>query len=227
MKHKKAYLIIGILVCISLIGIATKDSFSDPMNMFDASFLAYEPTNSKKVSIQKKETSESIFYQVEDYERDLSYTWEFKKDQTDSVPLEESLNIDTNLRLDLDAFTKDTEAIHEKVDQKKLIISFDYHGQLPKSATVKINVNDRFLENEHLYLYYYNPEKDQIEYIQKDVVVQNGYVTFTIDHCSDYFLTAAVVNDAVNNPQSVNYIIIGLIVIVFILVAITVIQSKK
>ena len=50
---------------------------------------------------------------------------------------------------------------------------------------------------------------------------------FQITHCSDYFLTAAVVNDAVNNPQNVNYIIIGLAVVVFILIAVTLFQSKK
>ena len=57
--------------------------------------------------------------------------------------------------------------------------------------------------------------------------VNNGYVEFNIDHCSNYFLTAAVVNDAVNNPKSVNYIIIGLGVIVFILIAVTLSQSKN
>ena len=108
-----------------------------------------------------------------------------------------------------------------------MIISFDYHGELPLKTTVRINVENRFENNEHLYLYYYNPESDEIEYIMHDVVVKNGYVEFQIDHCSDYFLTGAVVNEAVNNPKSVNYIIIGLIAVVFILIAVTLIQSKR
>ena len=108
-----------------------------------------------------------------------------------------------------------------------MIISFDYHGALPLKSTVRINVSNKFKNGDSLYLYYYNPDNDGIEYIAHNVDVKNGYVEFQIEHCSDYFLTAAVVNDAVNNPESVNYIIIGLIVIVFILVAITLIQSKK
>ena len=36
-----------------------------------------------------------------------------------------------------------------------------------------------------------------------------------------------VVNDAVNNPKSLNYIIIGLGAVVVILIAITLVQSKK
>ena len=141
--------------------------------------------------------------------------------------MEDSLYIEEDLRLSLDAKTKDTEAINQMVDQEKLIISFDYHGALPLETSVKINVQDRFQEGEKLYLYYYNPESDNIEYIAHNVEVKDGYVEFQIDHCSDYFLTAAVVNDAINNPQSINYIIIGLIVIVFILVAITLFQSKN
>ena len=74
---------------------------------------------------------------------------------------------------------------------------------------------------------FYNPELDQIEYVDHGIEVKNGYVEFQIDHCSDYFLTAAVVNDAVNNPQSINLIIIGLVIVVFILIAITLFQAKK
>ena len=135
--------------------------------------------------------------------------------------------IDNDLRLSLDASTKDTKRINEKVKNDKLIITFDYHGMLPLEAKVKIDVSDKFNDGEKLYLYYYNPDSDEIEYMDNVVFVKNGMAEFQIKHCSDYFLTAAVVNDAVNNPQSVNYIIIGLIVVVFILIAITLKQSKK
>lgn len=181
----------------------------------------------KPTNIQKKETNDAYYYEVHDYERDLIYSWKFKKDGKQKKPLEESLNIDYDLRLSLDAVTKDTMTIEEKVSQNKLIVTFDYHGALPEEATVKINVANKFTNGEDLYLYYYNPELNQIEYIEKDVTVKDGYVEFTINHCSDYFLTAAVVNDAVNNPKSVNYIIMGLLVVVFILIAITLKQSKK
>jgi len=188
---------------------------------------SYIGINNQKVKIEKIETKDYYYYNVEDYERDLTYSWQFEKDNTKDISVEDSLYITEDLRLSLDSNTFGASAIEGKVDQKKLIISFDYHGALPLKTTVRINVQNRFKDNEHLYLYYYNPENDSIEYIMHDVEVKNGYVEFQIDHCSDYFLTAAVVNDAVNNPQSVNYIIIGLIVVVFILVAVTLFQSKK
>mgnify|MGYP001851955924 CR=1 FL=1 len=181
----------------------------------------------KQTKMTKLETKEYYYYEIEDYERDLKYSWKFKKDENKDISVEESLFIEDDLRLSLDAQTKDTEKIKEDVSQDKLIITFDYHGNLPLETTVRINVQDKFKDNERLYLYYYNPELDQIEYIAHNVLVKDGYVEFELEHCSDYFLTAAVVNDAVNNPQSVNYIIIGLIVVVFILVAVTLFQSKK
>lgn len=234
MKKQKKQMLFSILLVIAIIfsGIFVSFLFLNQKNQIET--IMYEPLkenkvayNTKKTKIEKTETKDYYYYSVEDYERNLSYSWQFIKEEGKSVSVEDSLYITEDLRLSIDASTSGANRITDKVDQKKLIISFDYHGALPLKTTVKINVANKFKNGEHLYLYYYNPEKDDIEYIMHDVVVKEGFVEFQIDHCSDYFLTAAVVNDAVNNPQSVNYIIIGLIAVVFILIAITLIQSKK
>ena len=180
-----------------------------------------------KTKMIKTETKDYYYYEIKDYERDLEYSWKFLKNEDDDIAVEDSLYIEEDLRLSLDANTNNTAKINEEVKNDKLIITFDYHGDLPLETTVKVNVQNRFKNGEKLYLYYYNPELDQIEYIDHGVEVKNGYVEFQIAHCSDYFLTAAVVNDAVNNPQSINYIIIGLVVVVFILIAVTLFQSKN
>lgn len=182
--------------------------------------------NNADVEIFKSESSNYISYIVEDYERNLTYSWQFEKTSEKNNSVKDNLILDINLRLSLDSDTKGAKAIKEDVSQKKLIVSFDHHGKLPTNATIRINVKDRFKNNERLYLYYYNPEKDQIEFIEKNLKVTNGYVEFTIDHCSDYFLTGAVVNNAVNNPKNINLIIIGLGVIVFILIIANLKQSK-
>ncbi len=226
----KHLIYIGIVLLIFVCGFTVSKAFL-PVNMkeitlsdSDDKVIAMENTKTK---MTKTETKEYYYYEIEDYERDLEYSWKFLKNSDETVSVEDSLYIEEDLRLSLDANTKETEKINEEVDQKKLIITFDYHGDLPLETTVKVNVQNRFKNGEKLYLYYYNPELDQIEYIDRGVEVKNGYVEFQIAHCSDYFLTAAVVNDAVNNPQSINYIIIGLVVVVFILIAVTLFQSKK
>lgn len=191
------------------------------------SFFFCKNVNALSTHITKTETNDYYLFDVVDNERNLTYSWKFLKEENKNTSVEENMYIDNDLRLRLDASTKDTKRINEKVKNDKLIITFDYHGMLPLEAKVKIDVSDKFNDGEKLYLYYYNPDSDEIEYMDNVVFVKNGMAEFQIKHCSDYFLTAAVVNDAVNNPQSVNYIIIGLIVVVFILIAITLKQSKK
>ena len=180
-----------------------------------------------KTKMIKTETKDYYYYEIKDYERDLEYSWKFLKNKDNNIAVEDSLYIEEDLRLSLDANTNNTAKINEEVKNDKLIITFDYHGDLPLETTVRLNVQNRFKNGEKLYIYYYNPELDQIEYVDHGIEVKNGYVEFQIDHCSDYFLTAAVVNDAVNNPQSINLIIIGLVIVVFILIAITLFQAKK
>ncbi len=180
----------------------------------------------KETKITKSENAKYITYNVIDYERNLTYSWDFIKDKSKSI--KENIMMDVNLRLNIDNInTADTKDIAKRVDQNKLIISFDHHGALPLNAQVKINVQDKFKDNDNLYLYYYNPQTKQIEFMEKDIPVKDSYATFKISHCSDYFLTAAVVNDAVNNPKNLNYIIIGLGAVAVILIAITLVQSKK
>jgi len=231
MKKQIKFLIlcIGFVCGITFFGISVTTLFLrsntlDTVVFSNEDAVAYQ---NQKTKILKTETKDYYYYEIFDYERDLSYSWQFLKDPNKNVSVEDSLYIKEDLRLSIDSNTEGAGRISDKVSQKKLIISFDYHGELPLATKVKLNVGDRFQNGEHLYLYYYNPQNDGIEYIMHDVEVKNGYVEFQIEHCSDYFLTGAVVNDAVNNPQSVNYIIIGLIVIVFILIAVTLIQSKK
>jgi len=83
------------------------------------------------------------------------------------------------------------------------------------------------LNGQKLYLYYYNDENDTIEYIAHNIKVVDGYIDFEIDHCSDYILTTTIVNSAVNNPKNMNYIIVGMVIVVIGLAAVTVFKTKR
>lgn len=220
---------ITLLLCVvvTVLVFTIKDLTKKDDSLKEAPVNSEVVINNTDVEIYKSESSNYISYIVEDYERNLTYSWQFEKTDEKNNSVKENLILDINLRLSIDSDTDGAKTILEEVEQKKLIVSFDHHGKLPARATVRINVSDRFKDNEKLYLYYYNPEKDQIEFIEKDLKVNDGYVEFSIDHCSDYFLTAAVVNNAVNNPKNINLIIIGLGVIVFILIIVNLKQSKR
>ncbi len=214
-------LLIIIFMLIAVIAVTIKN------NLESGSTSEETLVNNTGTKIMKTEGDTYISYIVEDYERNLTYTWSFPKTQNYQNNIKDDIYIDLNLRLDIDAETSSTNKINKKVDQNKLIVSFDHHGELPEVATVRINVRDKFADGDKLYLYYYNADTDQIEYIDRGLKVKDGYVEFSIDHCSDYFLTAAIVQEAINNPKNINYIIIGLGVVVLLLIAATLKQSKK
>ena len=60
----------------------------------------------------------------------------------------------------------------------------------------------------------------------KDVKVNNGLVSFEIEHCSDYFLTLSVVKEASGNNNN-GVIIVGMIIIIVGLVGYTLLKNKK
>lgn len=193
-------------------------------------FIFSDIINANEIRITKTENSSYIIYNVNDIERNLTYSWKFKKNYQDlEQRINDSLKLDIDLRLDLDKVTSTTKEINDIFKQKKLIISFDYHGELPETATVKLYVGNKFKNNENLYLYYYNDLTRDVELISSNIKVVDGYVSFDIEHCSEYFLTAAVVNSnkksiAVNN---FNVIIISLTLAIFLLLGYILIKSNK
>lgn len=210
---------LSVLVCL-LLAFLIKNKLDEKQN----SEYISEASGSK---IMKVESSDEITYVIEDYDKDLTYSWSFNKDEEYQNSLKDGMNLDLDLKLDVltDEYNK---IIDEKVsNEDKLIISFNHHGELPTKATIRLQVKDRFKDGDKLYLYYYNPEEDIIEYIDKGIKVKDGYVEFDIEHCSDYFLTASVVQEAVNNPKNINLVIVGMIVVVIVLVGVTLFQSKK
>lgn len=66
--------------------------------------------------------------------------------------------------------------------------SFTYEGKLPGKAEIKIFIGKDWA-NRTVNVLRYFADKNTYEVAQKDVAVDaNGYIVFTTDHCSDYFV---------------------------------------
>ena len=72
-----------------------------------------------------------------------------------------------------------------------LYLEFSHHGTLPGPAEISTYVGNEFDNGDVVYLYYYNEETGKIETVNggNGLTVSNGYVTFTLKHCSVYFLS--------------------------------------
>lgn len=170
--------------------------------------------------VEKEITQDKVIVSLKEKNGDLSYSWTFPRDEVgEELTLDFHLDFDSPYQRQIDALSK------ENTD--KLYLSFEHHGQLPSEATIQVDVSDYYENGEKLYLYYYNEEKGQIEYIDHNLEVIDGKVSFTIDHCSEYFLTATIVTDAANNPKSMNVVIIILVGIIVVLIGATIFQTKK
>lgn len=224
MKKNYSLVVVSILIIIIsvlLVYIVSKDK-DDEVN--DRKKIV---ANDTLIHVTKSETNDSIIYEVIDNLKKLSYSWTFSKSEELSKALKNNMEIDLNLKLDLLTSLEDKKLDDLITNDDSLIVSFEHHGQLPVNAKVKIDVSDKYKDGELLYLYYLNEDRTQVEYIDSEILVKNGYVEFEIEHCSKYFLTASIIQEAVNNPKNVNIIIIVMVVVIIVLIGATLMQNKK
>jgi len=169
--------------------------------------------NESDYIISKTLKENEILIELEEKDTGFKYSWSFDKDKIkDKIKL--NFNIDFNSK-------KQNEIESITGDMDKIYLSFAHHGDLPSNAKIKVDVSNKFKDKDKLYLYYYNEDKKQVEFIDNNIVVKDGYAEFELEHCSEYFLTGAVVNDAQNNPKSLNSVIIILFGFVMILMTYT------
>lgn len=169
-------------------------------------YITVTGIDTEKYEIEKIISENKVIINIKEKDGNLYYSWSFDKDK---IGTEIDLNFELNF---VSEQKRKIDAIAENKD--KTYLSFTHHGNLPSEATINVYVGDKYKNKEKLYLYYYNEEKDIVEYVDHDLKVKDGYVTFKINHCSDYFLTGAVVNNAEGNPKNMNYAIGILAVIV-------------
>lgn len=122
---------------------------------------------------------------------------------------------------------------------KHTVVSFEFAGVLPGKAKVTLDMEDTGLEIETLeedklvYLYFFNPETKAFELIDSSKVLE-GYVTFSMTHCSDYIVTTELLEDnmdddqnGINVPNTGDNAIIGLYGFILLLGVGCILMTKK
>ncbi|MDD3048582.1 MAG: hypothetical protein PHQ89_01140 [Bacilli bacterium] len=172
----------------------------------------------ESLDINKKITNNFIIYNINN-NKELQYSWQFNKNEL------QYNYIDINLELNFTSLNKNKidKLINSNI--KRQYLSFEYHGNLPSTALIKVKVDNNFKDGDFLYLYYYN--KDNIKYITSNLIVKDGYVEFKITHCSDYLLTSSIIKNASDNPMSMSFVIVVMIFVVVILIAMTLFKNKR
>ena len=121
----------------------------------------------------------------------VKYSWTFSNKEMKNRDME----IDLNIRI---ADDKKHHIKNHVGDEDMLCIEFAHHGELPGPATIRNYVGDSYKDGHKVWLYYYDEEKDKIFRIGgKPLEVKDGYIEFTITHCSTYF----VMNENLTNVE--------------------------
>ncbi len=188
--------------------------------IFLAIFLSFAGISSIRASekLIKTETKDRVMF-IQDKNGEFLYSWSFDKNKYNKSDLEFDMTINFE--------SPNEDKINNLIssDIIKEYISFNYHGILPTTATIKVPVNN-FNDGERLKLYYYDEDTNEIELVDDNVLVKNGYVSFEIDHCSDYFLTLSIVNEA-SNTNNNGMLIIGMLIIIVGLIGYTIFKNRK
>lgn len=101
-------------------------------------------------------------------------------------------------------------------NKKSLILDFEHAGQLPAGTVYKVYVGDTFNDGNTLYFYYYDGN-EQLQLEESNLLVEAGYITIPLEHCSTYVLVDTVIEDKQISPETPSdnednnmlYIIIG------------------
>lgn len=128
-----------------------------------------------------KESGKEVTFVKEEGGKVL-YSWTFDGSKLNDTNIEIPLGI---------SFTSAYSSAIDSLagDGNSLYIHFAYHGTLPAPVVVRVYAGDKYRDGNTVNLYYYNDDTGKVEEIVKGLIVKDGYVTFTITHCSDYFLT--------------------------------------
>jgi hypothetical protein len=196
------------------------DTINDTVAEEIVAVIGPEDEIQKEIIDALKTTKKKLTVQRRNNVGDLLYSWTFDGNQMDTTLKVKSgiifgaLNI-----LDIDQITN----FARRVD-----LSFYHSGELPKGTSVTVYVGNEFEDEETLKFYYYNKETKQMELVIDSLVVKEGYVTFPLQHCSDYTLTKAEFSyGEVAQPLSPWLFVAGGEVIVILIFAYLYFQEKK
>lgn len=204
---------ITILSLVLLLGIIILTPFFGEKSDSDMKIIE----NTGKLNLRRYEDDKNITFNYLNDNNKLIYSWIFDKNNMDDV---EKINLDMKFEAAISSLVNST-------DSKVKVLSFDHHGLLPKNTMVKVYVKDKYEPSKKVNMYYYDEDIELLRYKNSYVVDDEGYVLINLDHCSDYVLTGAIVQDAANNPGNINIVIMVMIGVVILLVGAALFSSSK
>lgn len=163
----------------------------DPCDLGVVDTLSVESGACGRSELQKIRglASHTATFEKKDESGNVLYSWSFKGTDI-TAPADVDMNVDVSTEGALaDAVAQAASGYGDSV-KNAVYLHLAQSGALPGKATLMVAANGRFAAKDAVNVYYYNADKNRIETVVQGVKPVNGYVSFTVSHASDYFLTA-------------------------------------
>jgi len=115
-----------------------------------------------------------------------------------------NLDLSVSIGTTITSKSKNRQGISDKVkDENILIITLGENGVLPGKTKVTIHLGSTWANKDNLFVYYYNESTKKLEKIETNLKAdEEGNITFTIEHCSDYVISQKELNEAAVIPKT-------------------------
>jgi hypothetical protein len=153
--------------------------------------LTDEGPTGKAEMEEAKNTNGRVTFQKLDEAGNVIYSWTFRGADIVSPA-------DIDMRIEFSDQPVVMQAQAESLS-KPFYLSLAHDGVLPGKAGIYIRVNDRYAAEENLSLYYFNEDQRDIEAAAKNLEPQAGYVSFELEHASEYALALGQQNSLSRN----------------------------
>ena len=113
--------------------------------------------------------------------------------------MDDELNLSINTSIQKPDNIKNIDKISSG---KNMFLSFEHTGKLKSKLTIVSPIWFEYNETDKVTVYHYNEETNKLEKISEDLeILGNGYVTFEIDHCSEYILSTINIKEDDNKVE--------------------------
>lgn len=109
-------------------------------------------------------------------------------------------------------------------------VNFEHTGELPNSTQVKLYVADKFANGDVINVYSYDKEGKKLTSVEKSLEVKDGYISFDIEKCAEYFVTRSNIIGVVEEKKGINvFLIISIVELLVIigLIVMFIVKNKK
>lgn len=200
--NKKTYKIMVMRKDDSIV--TTIDKLKDVISKNNSKIVTVEikdDINNISKDIIDELSKKNIILNVNKYKEDkILYKWVIDGKKIDkSFEFNTLVNLDSKYKNEIDKLTNYVDAIY---------LDYSYSGELPKDTEFSLYVGDKYNNGDKLKLYYYDVDNNNMILEEDELVVSNGYVKYKIEHCSNYVLTQALLNEEIGNGFDIEKIII-------------------